>query len=118
MLNNNSMAEIDLKEAVAELDLELVTGNINKKAEGIYICDLLSNVIASAKSGDIWLTVQGHMNILAVADLTEVAAVVVVEGNEPDQTTIDRAAEKDITLLKSSQTAFELAIDLNYLGRH
>lgn len=118
MVKNNSFNELDLNRAVEELELELVTGDINKKIEGIYICDLLSNVIASARSGDLWLTVQGHLNILAVADLTDVAAVVVVEGNEPDQDTVERAAEKGITLLKSSKPAFELAVDLSYLGRH
>ena len=116
-MKNSSIVEIDLNRAIEELELELVTGDINKKIEGIYICDLLSNVIASASSGDIWLTVQGHLNILAVADLTDVAAVVVVEGNQPDQDTIDRAVEKGITLLKSSKPAFELAIDLNNLGQ-
>lgn len=118
MVKNSSFTELDLNRAVEELELELVTGDINKKIEGIYICDLLSNVIASARSGDLWLTVQGHLNILAVADLTDVAAVVVVEGNRPDQDTVERAAKKGITLLKSKKPAFELAIDLSYLGRH
>ncbi len=118
MMKNSSFVEIDLNRAVEELDLELVTGESNKKIEGIYICDLLSNVIASASSGDIWLTVQGHLNILAVADLTDVAAVVVVEGNQPDQDTIERAKDKGITLLKSNKPAFELAVDLHYLGRN
>lgn len=118
MVKNSSFTEIDLNRAVEELDLELVTGDINKKIEGIYICDLLSNVIASASSGDIWLTVQGHLNILAVADLTDVAAVVVVEGNQPDQDTVERAKARGITLLTSNKPAFELAIDLSYLGRH
>ncbi len=117
-MKNNSFVETDLNRAVEELDLELVTGESNKKIEGIYICDLLSNVIASASSGDIWLTVQGHLNILAVADLTDVAAVVVVEGNQPDQDTIERAKDKGITLLKSNKPAFELAVDLHYLGRN
>ncbi len=117
-MKNSSFVEIDLNRAVEELDLELVTGESNKKIEGIYICDLLSNVIASASSGDIWLTVQGHLNILAVADLTDVAAVVVVEGNQPDQDTIERAKDKGITLLKSNKPAFELAVDLHYLGRN
>ncbi|MFW6377765.1 MAG: serine kinase [Bacillota bacterium] len=118
MVKSDPFTEIDLSRAVKELELELITGDINKKAEGIYICDLLSNVIASARSGDIWLTVQAHMNILAVADLTDVAAVVIVEDNEPDQATVDKAAEKGITLLKSSKSAFELGIDLNYFSSH
>ncbi|MGM0420680.1 MAG: hypothetical protein ACQEQG_06750 [Bacillota bacterium] len=74
--------------------------------------DLLSNVIARAQKGDVWLTVQGHLNVVAVAELTEVAAVIIVEGQAIDQNTITKAKEKEVLLLSSEESAFALGVKL------
>ena len=106
-----------LREIVEKLDLEVVVGkDLEREVKGGYIGDLLSNVMAGAREGDIWLTVQGHQNVVAVALLTEVAGVVVVEGLDFDEKAIERAEEKGINLLRSNLTAYQLASKLTELG--
>jgi len=106
-----------LREIVEKLDLEVVVGkDLEREVKGGYIGDLLSNVMAGAREGDIWLTVQGHQNVVAVALLTEVAGVVVVEGLGIDEKAIERAEEKGINLLRSNLIAYQLASKLTELG--
>ncbi|WP_337399673.1 DRTGG domain-containing protein [Congzhengia sp.] len=97
----------ELKE---KLGLEAANmGDTDKEAAGCYIGDMLSVVMSRANEGDVWLTVQTNVNIDAVAVLTGAACIVVVEGMEPDKDTIEKAKMQDVTVLKSSDTAYELA---------
>jgi serine kinase of HPr protein (carbohydrate metabolism regulator) len=83
---------------------------------GCYIGDLLSNVMAHAQSGDIWLTVQTHQNVVAVAQLLNLGAIVFVEGHLPQEDTMDRARKERIPLLSTAKSAYELASGLSALG--
>ncbi len=108
---------IKLKEIINRLELEVVVGkDLERDVKGGYIGDLLSNVMAGAREEDIWLTVQGHQNVVAVALLTEVAGVVVVEGLDIDKKAIERAEEKGVNLLRSNLTAYQLAVKLVEIG--
>lgn len=73
-----------------------------------YSCDLLSWVMSHGASGMAWITVQTHMNVIAVATLMDMAAVIVPEGISVDQEVVDKAAEEDIALIASGLTAYEL----------
>ena len=73
-----------------------------------YTCDLLSWVMAHGKAGMAWITVQTHMNVIAVASLMEMAAVIIPEDIEVEEATLQKAKEEDITVLQSSRTAYEL----------
>ena len=86
------------------LDVELE----NKPIEGIYVGDLLSFVMANAKPNQLWLTVQTHPNIIAIASLLELSAVIVVLGIEIPQETIDLANEQGILLISSVLDAVEI----------
>ena len=86
------------------LDVELE----NKPIEGIYVGDLLSFVMANAKPNQLWLTVQTHPNIIAIASLLDLSAVIVVSGVEIPQETIDLANEQGILLISSVLDAVEI----------
>ena len=86
------------------LDIELE----NKPFEGIYVGDLLSFVMAKAKPNQLWLTVQTHPNIIAIASLLDLSAVIVVSGVEIPQETIDLANEQGILLISSVLDAVEI----------
>ena len=86
------------------LDVELE----NKPIEGIYVGDLLSFVMANAKPNQLWLTVQTHPNIIAIASLLELSAVIVVSGIEIPQETIDLSNEQGILLISSVLDAVEI----------
>lgn len=110
------MSAVIVQELVDRLNLEHVAGPLTNEVSGVYIGDLLSNVMAKAKVGELWLTVHGHENVVAVAALTDVSAVVVVEGFPLDKDTAARAEAKGITLLRTSLSAAELMRKLIELG--
>lgn len=83
--------------------------DLQKDVEGIYIGDLLSFVMANGEENCLWLTVQRHINVIAVAELVGFSGIIFVENVDPDQETIDRANELSICLLKTSLTAFDLS---------
>ena len=90
-------------------------GETDRKITSCYIGDMLSVVMSRADEGDVWLTVQTNVNIDAVAVLTGVACIIVVEGMEPDKDTIEKAKKQDVTVLKSPDTAFALACKIRDL---
>ena len=83
----------------ADLEREVLCG---------YTCDLLSWVMAHGQAGMAWITVQTHMNVIAVASLMEMSAVIIPEGIEIEAPSLTKAREEGITVLSSSRTAFEL----------
>ena len=99
-----------VEELVDRFDLEvIVDANLQKEINGGYCGDLLSNVMARAKAGNVWLTIQGHQNVVAVALLSEVSAVIVVENFSIEDEAVKRAQEKGVNILKTNMTAFEMA---------
>ena len=75
---------------------------------GGYTSDLLSCVMAGAKNGNIWITLQAHMNIVAVAAMLEVSAVIITENAQPDEATISKANEQGVVLLSTPKASYEI----------
>lgn len=105
-------------EVAERLSLEVITGRDNLEVEvtGGYVCDLLSSVMAKARAGNVWVTIQAHPNIVAVASLLELAAVVVAEGIEVEGATQAKAQEEGVPILTTPKTAFAVVGDLAKLG--
>ena len=101
---------ITLKEIVEKLNLDVKTCNsaLNKEVWDGYASDLLSDVIANSKPNSLWITLQMHPNIVAVAVLKELSGIVLVNGREPDEDTVKKAEEEGIMIATSSLPAFEL----------
>jgi hypothetical protein len=83
---------------------------------GCYIGDLLSNVLAHARQGELWLTVQTHQNVVAIAQLLNLGGVVFLEGHLPQEDTVKRAKREKIPLLTTQERAFEFAAHLSRMG--
>jgi predicted transcriptional regulator len=79
-----------------------------KEILGGYVSDLLSDVMGNSREGDVWITVQKHVNIVAVAQLNELAAIVLVNGRKPEPETIERAEEKGVPIISTPLQAFEV----------
>jgi len=107
-----------LKEIADKLELTCRTPGANLEIEvgGGYASDLLSDVMAHSRAGDLWLTLQAHPNIVAVATLRELAGIVVVGGREPETDTIAKAQQEGIPILVSRRPSFDLAGRLYELG--
>ncbi|MBO7224819.1 MAG: serine kinase [Bacteroidales bacterium] len=106
-----------LKEVIATLNLNVFTCKqyLEKEVEGGYVSDLLSDVLGNAKADQIWITLQTHKNIVAIAHLKGLSAVVLVKGLVPNQDTIQKAEEEKIVLLGSEKQTFDLVGEMTVL---
>jgi hypothetical protein len=107
-----------LSELARELDLEVRSAaeRLNAEVRGGYASDLMSDVIANAEEGFLWVTMQSHANIVAVAAMKELAGIILVNGREPQEETVAKGEEKNIPILVSRLPAFELIGRLYRLG--
>lgn len=102
---------VKIRDIIGPLGLQSLGGGDDFDVEvmGGYCSDLLSDVMANAKEGDVWITLHTHLNIVAVGMLAKVAAVVVTGGRLPEQAVIDRASQEGLALFSSKMTTFEVA---------
>lgn len=110
---------ITLENIIHKLDLQILTesnsfSDISVKSG--YCSDLLSCVMIGAEPQGIWITLMSHSNIVAVAALLDLSAIIITEGALPDQNTIDKANEKGVTILLSSDPNYEVIGKLWELG--
>jgi len=81
---------------------------VARHAQGGYVSDLLSDVMANAQEGDVWITMQRHVNTVAVAQLKGLAGIVIVNGRQPEPDMLARAAEHDVAVVVTSLPAFDV----------
>ena len=91
-------------------------GKLHNEVTGGYASDLLSDVIANGRPGDLWITLQRHVNVVAVASMKDLAGVVLVNGREPEEDTIRKAEMENVSVMVSSLPMFELVGRLYQLG--
>jgi predicted transcriptional regulator len=98
-----------VRDLVDKLNLTVFSGESGLDAEvkGGYTSDLLSDVMGNADEGMVWITLQTHKNIMAIASLKELAAVIVVKGYTPDDATLAQSNDEGIPLLGTTEQAFE-----------
>ncbi len=107
-----------VEQLVKFLDLKVKAGGnqLGQEVTGGYVGDLLSDVIAHSVRGNVWVTIQTHPNIIAVASMKELAAIILAGGREPDLETLKKAEEEEIPVLGSLLPAFELVGRLYQTG--
>lgn len=108
MLLCDILKKIDLK--------NMNQADINKEVSTVYIGDLLSFVMANGIGEALWLTVQRHINVIAVAELNEFSGIIFVEGVIPDKQTIEKASELNIPLFVSESDAYQLTKIFHSIG--
>lgn len=96
---------------VEKLNLNVFTGDSGMENEvtGGYVSDLLSDVMGNAWEGEAWMTLQNHMNVVAIASLKDLPCIILVKGIEPSDEVIEKAMAEGIALLGSSEPTFMLA---------
>ncbi|MFW6160653.1 MAG: serine kinase [Acidobacteriota bacterium] len=97
-----------LKTIIKQLGLEALTAKdrLDIEVSSGYTSDLLSDVMANSKAKNLWITLQIHQNIVAVALLKELAGIILVNGRMPEDATVKKAGEEGVPLLLSQETAF------------
>lgn len=105
-----------LSKIVGELGLEVCCGSCDVDVQYGCVGDLLSEVMAHAKPNSIWVTVQSHVNIVAVSVITGIRAIVLCNGHNFSSETIKKAEAEGVCLLKTDKSPFEVAGKLYGLG--
>jgi predicted transcriptional regulator len=107
-----------LKDIIDSLDLTVVSGEsrLDNEVNAGYVSDLMSDVIAHTSEGNIWITLQVHVNIVAVASMKGLAGVILINGRKPEDETLRKAKTENIPVLLSELPAFEVVGRLYGLG--
>ncbi|MCX7830427.1 MAG: DRTGG domain-containing protein [Acidobacteria bacterium] len=100
-----------IKDLAKKLKLKVVAGKdlLERDVKGGYCGDLLSDVLAGSKEGDIWLTVQVHPNIVAVSAMKGHCAVLITSSKKVEEETIEKAVEEKVAILSTDMNSFEAA---------
>ena len=109
---------MNLKDIVHNLGLSVRAGEsaLTNEVRGGYAGDLLSDVLAHGRPGDLWVTLQTHPNTVAVASMNALAGIILVNGREPEAETLQKAQAENVVLLVSTLPTFELVGRLYGLG--
>ncbi len=107
-----------VREIVAALPLVVKAGaaGLDGEVTGGYAADLLSCAMAGALKGDLWITLQGHLNVVAIASLNELAGIIVSEGKPIAADTLAKAEAEGIPMLSTSLASYEIIGRLWELG--
>jgi serine kinase of HPr protein (carbohydrate metabolism regulator) len=100
-----------VKDLTEALELKVFSGEQGLKNEigGGYTSDLLSDVMGHCNQNDVWVTLQTHRNIMAIASLRELAAIVIVKDLDPEPEAINKSNQEDIPILGTTLGAFEIS---------
>jgi predicted transcriptional regulator len=104
------------QELIEKIGLKPLSKFEHREVDGVFVSDMLSDVMAGAKSGNLWLTIQTHKSIVPAANLVDVSAVVITSGKDVPQDTVDLASKYNIAILSSDLPTFELVGKLYGLG--
>lgn len=95
------------------IDAAVICGEVNKPFEGVYVGDLLSRAMSHVEADNLFVTIMANTNVIAVASLTEAAAVVLAEGVKLPEDALEAANKNGITVLTSPLTAYELCVKIH-----
>lgn len=106
-----------VNDLVKELGFKVFCGEsgLDTEIEGGYTSDLLSDVMGHLEEGMLWITMQTHQNVLAVASLKDASAVVIVNGAQPDEETLQKGRDANVPLLGTTLSAFEASGKIYHL---
>jgi len=109
---------MELQEIIKSLSLKVETPSVdlNREVKGAYVSDMLSDVIGNSKEGFLWITIQVHLNIIAVASLKNLSGIILVNGRVPAEDTLKKAIEEKVPIMTTPLPAFDLVGMLYSLG--
>ncbi len=86
--------------------------SLSREICGGYCGDLLSWVMGRAKADDVWMTIMGNMNAVAVATLVDVACILLCEGVKLDEEGTAKALQQEVAVLETDSPAYEIAVQV------
>jgi len=102
---------MNVKDIIERLELKVYSGKdgLNNEVVEGYTSDLLSDVIGNAQAGAVWITLQTHKNVMAIASLKDLAAVILVKDLQPDEDMAEQSNSEGIPVLGTSKSAFDIS---------
>jgi serine kinase of HPr protein (carbohydrate metabolism regulator) len=107
---------VTVKDLGSKLNLKALNDATDTEVEGAFISDMLSDVMAGAKAGNVWVTVQTHKNIIAAANLVDVPAIIVVRDKQVPEDTLQMADRVGVTVFATNLDSFQIAVKLYEAG--
>lgn len=105
-----------VSEVIEKIGLKVLNELWDKEIEGAIVSDMVSDVMAWAKPGNIWVTVQTHKNVIAAANLVDISAVIITHGKTVLQDTLEMANRVEISILSTDLFTYELVGKLHEAG--
>jgi len=109
-----------LDQIAKKLNLENLTPSLDlaggPEVTGGYVSDLLSDVLAHAAQGSVLVTVQVHLNVIAVAVHAGLSGIIFAHGRRPEPAVIDKALAEKIPLRVSGESSFRIVGELYAMG--
>jgi hypothetical protein len=107
-----------IQDIVSQLSLETRTckDGLNNDITGVYVSDLLSDVMAKSSEGHVWITLQTHMNIVAVASMKNLSGIIIVNNRQPQEDVITKAETERITIMTTPLPGVQLRRKINFFS--
>ncbi len=105
-----------LAELKDKLSLKSLNDVYDKDVEGAFVSDMVSDVMAGAKPASVWVTTQTHKNVVAAANLVDIAAVIVTRGRPVSDETLEMASRAELTILTTDLDTYSLVGKLHAAG--
>ena len=105
-----------LHEVIEALNPDVICkGDEECNITGVITGDLLSHIIGEAKEGEIWVTIQIHLNVSAVAVLKELPMIILASGRVPSKELAEKCQEENIAIVVVKESAYEVCAKLHKL---
>ncbi len=100
-----------IKEIAKHLNLDVKTcfPCTDNDITGVYVSDLLSDVMANSKKDNLWITLQTHLNIVTVSKVKDLSGIIIVNNRSPDINTLKKAEEENVLIAITELSCFETA---------
>ncbi len=105
-----------ISELAERTGLAAINDYTDREVEGVYISDMVSDIITSAKRNSVLITLQTHKSLIAAANLANVAMIVIVRGRKPADDVIELATRAGIGLFTFDLDTWAFARKLFDLG--
>jgi serine kinase of HPr protein (carbohydrate metabolism regulator) len=107
---------MNTQELIDKVGLKPLSKFEPREIDGVFVSDMISDVMTAAKSGNLWLTIQTHKSIIPTANLADMSAIIITNNKKVPEETVELASKYSIALLSANLSTFELAIKLHEIG--
>lgn len=107
---------MQLKEISEKLNLKPLTNFEDRDVQGVFIADMMTDLMTNAQAGNLWLTIQTHKTIISAANLVDISAIVITHGKTVPEETLELANRYNVVILSTELSTFQLVGKLIEIG--